>query len=289
MNKISFILFFIFILVNIVYCFENIEIVRSNEASIILKIKPIELSFTDILIKGTRFQKIKSTNELTLLNKEGFPDVPVLVVPLGVPFFSSPQVSIVNAEFEEITDISLIPAPQVFVEETESANYFFEEYQTDKKAYARNRYFPSSLAEFSDFQVIRGQRIAKLQIYPIQYNPVSKIVRKYVSLKIKVSYLSNQIDFSTQSVILKNNAFEHVYKNLLANYSVVKKWKKWQPKRAINVLLQQNDWYNPDYPFYKLQISRDGIYSLSYQDLLNVGIPVDNIYPRTITLNNQGQ
>ena len=48
-------------------------------------------------------------------------------------------------------------------------------------------------------------------------------------------------------------------------------------------------WINYNQQYYKIQLSQDGLYRIPYANLLQAGIPVDNIDPRWIQIFFQGQ
>ncbi|WKN32728.1 C25 family cysteine peptidase [Porifericola rhodea] len=50
-----------------------------------------------------------------------------------------------------------------------------------------------------------------------------------------------------------------------------------------------NEWINYTQTYYKISVAEDGIYRVSYQDLLEAGFPVDNVDPRRIQLYFRGQ
>jgi len=272
---------------NEVFCANNFKISKSDQTSIVLKLKAVDISFVDVQINGSRFQKIEAQNNFAYLNRSGFPNVPVVCVLLGVPFSSSPEVHIIEAQFEEISDVSLCPAPDIFIEENEYGGSISEKYQIDQKIYSADQFFPSSLAEIAASQIIRNQKVIKLQLYPIQFNPQKKIIRKYTNLKIEIVYNSGQQDQKQNLILLPNDPFEFVYQKTLFNYSFAKNWKK--QSNNIKIFRRQENWYNPEYQYYKLFISKDDIYHLSYDDLLSCSIPLNTFDPRTIKIYYQGQ
>ncbi len=270
-----------------VFCANNIEIVLSDQTSIILKLKPIDISFVDVQINGSRFQKIEAHDNFAYLNKPGFPNVPVICVLLGIPFSSSPEVRILESQFEEISDVSLCPAPNIFIEENEQGGSVSEKYQIDQEIYSSDKFFPSSLAEIAASQIVRDQKVVKLQIYPVQFNPQKKIIRKYANLKIEIVYNPGQQNQKQNVILLPNDPFESVYQKALVNYSVAKNWQKKSNK--VKIFSGQGNWHNPDYLYYKLYISKDDVYHLSYDDLLSYNIPLDTFDPRTIKVYYLGQ
>jgi hypothetical protein len=50
-----------------------------------------------------------------------------------------------------------------------------------------------------------------------------------------------------------------------------------------------NDWINYNQTYFKIPVSKDGVYKLSYSDLLNAGFPVNAVDPRFIQLYHRGK
>ena len=270
-----------------VFCAKNFKILKSDQSSIVLELKPFEIWFSEIVANGSDFQNIESDKQFPLLNKAGFPQVPVISVPVGIPFLSNPEVRIIESQYVEIADVFLSPAPTVQIEENENGSYANEIYKINSSAYESASFFPLSLFELSHTQIIRNHKLVKLHLFPVLYNPSQKVIRKYNTLKIEIIFHPQETEKNLNQIQLEKDVFKDVCQGIMVNYPIAKFWKRQENKNKL--LRQQFDWYNPEYVYYKMPVSRDGIYHLTYNDLVSSGIQVNDIDSRTLKIFNKGE
>ncbi|MGB9597658.1 MAG: C25 family peptidase propeptide domain-containing protein, partial [Candidatus Poribacteria bacterium] len=100
----------------------------------------------------------------------------------------------------------------------------------DREFYHKNSLYPSKIADIVYEGNIRRQRTIILEIRPVQYNPASKLLRKYNKITLRVNFLSVNLAPQSSSVIYKDE-FESAYKSLLLNYDSARWWRT-SPKPA---------------------------------------------------------
>ncbi len=267
-----------------VFCAEYFKIIQSDQSRIVIEIPPIEFSFEEIDIGGSRFHTVRNHNDLPFINQPGYPRVPIISVPIGIPFLSQLEVRVLESQFTDRSEIVLEPAPAISVEKQGEARELRE---VNEIIYSTNAFFPESPAEISQRQIFRFRQIAVVNLFPIQHNPRLKIVRLYTKLKVEILFHSNRDNEGISSAKSNDDPFDKNYQKLVVNYPVARNWTK--PESKNTLLRQKVDWYNPDYNYYKLLICRDGLYRLTYDDLQNVRIPLPLLDPHTIKIFNRGQ
>ena len=90
-----------------------------------------------------------------------------------------------------------------FKEKTKSViNIEIEFLSTDE-----NNFYPGELAELSSPFILRDVRGQSVIIYPVQYNPVTKILRIYnkINIEVKSTGISNNNSLSRNSNTMKSN------------------------------------------------------------------------------------
>ena len=285
MKKILLAFLLIFLLTNKIVNAELFKVLKSDQSSVVLELVPPEIQFDEIDLNGSRFHKIISDGKFTNLNKEGFPQVLIESVPLGIPLFSKPEIRIVESQFIDIPNISLVPAPTLQIEKKKNGDNVFETYVLNPEIYQSNLFFPSTPAELSQAQIIRNHKIIKVHLFPVQYNPGQKIVRKYTKLKIEIFYRADRNN-DTNRINVKEDIFEKIFDKLVINYKEAKYWKKNNTEKQL--FRQQLDWYSSENTYYKLIISKDGVYRLSHNELQTAGISIETFDPRSLKIFNKG-
>ena len=143
----------------------------------------------------------------------------------------------------------------------------YEDYQENQKIYGQNFFYPSSNITDSIF-VIRTQRILNLYISPVQYNSVKGQIRIVKKMKIQINFSPKP-----EGVFTSDPIYEPFFKEILINYDVARFWRRPRilKKTSLPIIEQaKRGWY-------KIPLTEMGIYKITYQQLKNIGIPLDSI------------
>ncbi len=130
------------------------------------------------------FQKIE-VPETTLVEAEGAPAVPKDGIFVAVPMNAEDvQVRLISkAQLPVDHEVLLAPAPKQFVE-----GDFREVREPDPVIYGSDAAYPGRDFDFLGLKTISGVRVAHIQVYLGQYQPVSKKMELVQSLVLEVSY-----------------------------------------------------------------------------------------------------
>lgn len=111
---------------------------------------------------------------------QGSPDLQKLSFTLQLPVKGNMLVSIVSSKYTEYTDIDIIPS---------GGNISRSESEPQLKkgqTYSSDAFFPGELAGSQKPYIVRNKRAQAFQVYPFQYNPVTRVLRFYSQITIKV-------------------------------------------------------------------------------------------------------
>ena len=136
----------------------------------------------------------------------GKPKLPVNRKLIEIPFGAIPEVRVISYKFEEfkLADLGILhpvmpaqpPAPK-------DGSYVPFEY--DEAAYKLDAYTSHELVAVEILGVMRGLRIARLDIAPVQYNPVTGMIRVYTEIEAEVVFSGTDI-MTTLDEKMKNEA-----------------------------------------------------------------------------------
>jgi hypothetical protein len=111
---------------------------------------------------------------------KGSPDLQKLSFTLQLPVNGTMEVSIASSKFIEYTDIDIIPSAGDEVRNGNTA-------QVQKgPSYNTNTFFPGNLIDFQQPYIVRNARAQAFQVYPFQYNPVTRVLRFYYHITINM-------------------------------------------------------------------------------------------------------
>ncbi|MEJ5308323.1 MAG: C25 family cysteine peptidase [Anaerolineae bacterium] len=226
----------------------------------------------------------------------GAPELPVKGTMVGIPAQGEATLTVV--EVEAITapeTYAICPVGRPIVETSpsdEPLRYQGEERVRDAIIYATAGFTPTEPAVLLSTGFIRSQRVAQLQFRPFQYNPVTGQLRFARRIRVQLTFdtvmaRSAQIASAASAATtgtVDEGAFEEVLRTSLVNYEGARGWRAAPQQRPATNVAQ---WPLSD-EAYKILVDADGIYQLTYTDLIAAGVPVNTLDPRTLKLHNQG-
>jgi len=158
-------------------------IITVNESDEIIEItyeiNDFEEEFVDI--DGTEYSIIKIGEESNLL-ETGNPDIPNICRSIVIPDTAKMKVDVVSTEYVDYNNVIIAPSKGNLLRTVnpDDVPYEFGE------VYNVDDWFPGKIAELRDPYIIRDFRGQVVEIYPIQYNPVTKIMRFYNEITVEV-------------------------------------------------------------------------------------------------------
>lgn len=189
------------------------KLIVANHLSLIKTIK-VDVEgqvFTELIIPG-----YSSTEFL------GSPKLPVNRQLIEIPMGATPKVSILSSTFREISlndmgiHAPLFPDQPPLVKDGYPQEFFF-----DEAIYAKDMFYFEKLASVEVLGMMRGLRIARLDISPVQYNPVTHTLRVYDNIEVEVTFEGADIQLTIEEKLKNSGPY---YKSLgmhFINYKAV--------------------------------------------------------------------
>ena len=225
------------------------------------------------------------------LKSAGEPDVKTRYFPVMFPGRNNNTVTIVDYDVREVKDFNLAPIPSYTYQNPGS--WVFENIKTvyakSSPVYSKNAFFPGKIAEIESPGSVRDFLIGSLKITPFQYNPVSRVLKQYTRIRVKISFGSSPVMLTRK----QTPAERELMNGIAINYNTGKNWMNPQLlnqnnlKVISNSVLSTGDWY-------KVEIKDDGhgnsddIYKITKSFLESAGINLSGVDPRTIKMYGNG-
>jgi hypothetical protein len=189
-------------------------------------------------------------------------DIPTEGTLIAVPRDSQIQLDIIDSESKIVSNILL---PPVFT--------------------ADDRFLPASPVKIAMTGAIREQQVAQIQFFGVQVNPVQKIVKLYTRLRVKVTFINNSTRSGkeTPQVVEDSPAFDRMLQQLLLNDRTANRVLRSGPATT------REDCPPPLPPALKLSIDKTGVYMLSYDYFLALGLDISVLDSRMIHMTHLGQ
>lgn len=226
----------------------------------------------------------------TLMTDVGFPSLPVYPHLVGIPIDASLHATVIDSRIEVRQTERIIPAQSSELTSPQST------LMIDIGFYRQDRVYPTKLVTVTPIGLIRGQRVARLQIQPVQYNPARSQLKIYHELLIRIdfspdhsatpSYRDSKLLAASPLATEPSQAFEQLFQVKLLNYNQAKAWRQpFQSVLTAPAAQRTNETSNR----YKILINRTGIYKITYDELRRAGInPMDIVF-ETLKMENRGR
>jgi len=121
--------------------------------------------------------------------------------------------------------------------------------------------------------------VIKIKFYPVTYDDNTQTIRYIKTADIRIIIKDGERQ-STKST--SNKYLKELYQDYIINYSQAQNWLT--PKSKIFAKTT----FVPQGPWYKIEITEDGLYKILSSTLTSAGINISTIDPRTFQLFNNG-
>jgi hypothetical protein len=261
--------------------YDEIQVLKSDQEGIVFKYEVPEPLLKKVKINQTDFDQI-TLDKCPLSDLPGEPQLPVRIVVIGVPLEADIQVEVLDQESQERSGINLAPALQIERSDENRLGYKVASPRLDP-AFMADRFSPEEIVSFDPPMFLRNQRIVRLKIHPIQYDPQRKTIKYHPQLTVSVRFLGGKKEPSR----VERDLFEKIYENVLLNYQESKTWRKIEERKTF---------FKPGviYPFgysdnwYKIVVRENGIYKIDRSMLIQAGVSAGEIDPRTLRMFSGG-
>ncbi|MAZ61218.1 MAG: hypothetical protein CMG50_03460 [Candidatus Marinimicrobia bacterium] len=152
---------------------------------------------------------------------KGAPDLPRLNTSIIIPDQANMSIKVIDSDYIELEDINIIPSKGNLTRDINPSSVPY----TYSKHYQKDTFYPNNLVSLGNPYIIRDVRGQSVIINPIQYNPITKILRIYNRIVVNIYEDENIFNKKTKNSIQRYNSeiksskeFNNIYNNLFINF-----------------------------------------------------------------------
>ncbi|MCK9617673.1 MAG: C25 family cysteine peptidase [Lentimicrobiaceae bacterium] len=175
------------------------------------------INFFDVKTEMGNFTEL-SAEGYTFSMEIGCPKLPVNHKLIEIPFGATADVKVLSYEVKDynLSDLGikfrLMPYQGPVSKNTADVKPF----QYNAAAYSRNGFGDAPLATVDIIGTLRGTRLGRLNIAPVQYNPATNTLRVYYNISVQVNFANANISQTKEMKKMNNNSyFKAIDKQLL--------------------------------------------------------------------------
>jgi hypothetical protein len=152
------------------------------------------------------------------LYEKGAPDLRRVSTSLVIPNRGNMELKIVSSTYKDYENVEIAPSKGVLMISDDASKIPYEY----GAAYQKDAFYPGTIAELREAHIMRDVRGQVVDIYPFQYNPVTKTLRVYTSIKVAMQ-VNEQIAgancLEAKTDIEVPEAFQQIYQSNYLNYA----------------------------------------------------------------------
>ena len=132
-------------------------------------------------IENQEYKIIRINDEPNILN-QGSPDIPSICRSIVISDTEQMKINIVSTSYEEYSNVLIAPSKGNLLRSVnpDEVPYEFGD------VYTQNAWYPDEIVNLREPYILRDYRAQVVEIFPIQYNPVTKVMRFYTDISIEV-------------------------------------------------------------------------------------------------------
>jgi len=206
----------------------NISSAAPAPADVALISSDIENSVLKLSLPGFSLKQADMSNSHvaeivngTPIQTLGSPDLPKIAAPLIIPDNSEMGSFVISSKYKEYTGIEIAPSKGSFSRKIDPASVAY----TYGESYTKNEFFPNQLTDLNEPYIIRDFRGQTVNFYPLQYNPVTKVLRVHYEIHIKVQKTGengiNELARNRSTSSSLDPEFNQIYSKRFINYSSI--------------------------------------------------------------------
>ena len=133
----------------------------------------------------------------------GYPQLPVIIKLIAIPDCDNVSISVNPSNEVNLNNYNIVPAPD-FINEKLSNDNHPEMIVENKSVYSADSFYPSKYADIIETGYVRGQKVARVAIYPVQFNPVKKTIQVYSDFNITLNFINSKSSVNKETGIFRN-------------------------------------------------------------------------------------
>ena len=145
----------------------------------------------------------------------GNPELPAIGKLLAIPECSGMNITISFTDSIILTGYNIYPVPTIVLDTSGGSSTMKENFVKNDSVYALDQSFPTVSSKSEDGGYLRSQKIFKMSVFPVKYNPTTQRLVIYTRFEVAINFTNPQTEIN-----VPNGYFSQLSKNTLLNYTL---------------------------------------------------------------------
>lgn len=266
----------------------DFQIVESNDEMMELYLSAPSYQIENLEIEGVIFDKVEVPGAINS-SEAGKYQLPIASTLIGVPLYAEITLTVIednSQQFPGNFKLAQAPLPARIDDLNSTERWEYSETITENEVnrlYSKN---VDNVVQIAEEAWIRDQRVVRIEYKPFQFDAQSGVLTWHPNVKVQIEF-NNPFDIASDSPIENqygdDSPFEAMLETSLLNYEQSKDWRGIPSSTGIQTV-------PPDISNrYRISITEDGIYQLTYDDLYATNPSVAGFDLSRIQMSSQGE
>ncbi len=264
----------------------SFEILEQTSTELVIKYIPQQYDMKPVEVNQIIYN-IPIGKNSGLTNETGKPALPVEATLIAVPPGKKIVYEILESKYITLENQKIAPVPAEFTDEEGETKIIYNKDENFYNTYTE--YYPKDIIKIEQSVPLRYNIVAKLNFFPMSYIPATNTLRQCVHFVFRIRFLDYQSNKIFQLIEINDHQYESIYKSLILNYEQSKKFRY---KEILSEKITNDstrNWWETGRYYYKIPVVKDGMYRLTYQQMLNAGINLQTIPVSSIAIYYKGK
>jgi len=206
-----------------------LRVVEADAARLVFEIDVPLPAVEEVQAEGRVFQRLSISGYVSA-GAVGQPELPQTSFMLGIPIEGEVELRILDAKIEELPGTyTVYPSPAHVVQRDPDSGAadpmagVQEQFTWDAPAYTVDQFQPAMVVSVDETAFVRGQRVARVLIHPVQYNPAQGALRVYRTLRVEAVFLGAAV--GAPHALAPPDLFDPLLQDQLLNYDQALAWR----------------------------------------------------------------
>ena len=139
------------------------------------------------------YQRLSIHNS-EVMTTEGAPALPVITKLIAVPDCDDVTITVTPSNEIQFSNYAVIPAPKYERQDLPDGSHsLIAVFEKDVSIFASDVEFPGKYGEIIETGYVRAQKVVRVALYPVQFNPLRKTLKVFTDFQISLSFSNPSI------------------------------------------------------------------------------------------------
>lgn len=164
---------------------------------------------SDVIVNQVSYQFLLIEG-FSHMDQVGSPAMPAHNDQIAIPMSADVSITILEAESLEYDGYMIHPALEPAIDTYGAPD---PEFVINEKIYNTDAYFPEKIVDIIDIQTLKDCPIGIVQIRPVQFNPVTGMIKVYSKIKYKLEFISGSSFGAANNSVRSNTMIKNIILN----------------------------------------------------------------------------